>query len=54
MLGTDTDTAATAVPAGPRTGVAGDGGGDAFPWRFFLEGEPTVSPYRRAVVRRRS
>jgi DNA-3-methyladenine glycosylase len=40
------------VGTGPRTGVAGDGGGDAFPWRFFLPGEPTVSPYRRAARRR--
>lgn len=30
----------------PRTGVSGDGA--ATPWRFFLPGEPTVSPYRRA------
>jgi DNA-3-methyladenine glycosylase len=29
-----------------RTGVGGAGAGT--PWRFFLHGEPTVSPYRRA------
>jgi len=34
------------VRSGPRTGVAGDGA--PIPWRFWLEGEPTVSPYRSA------
>ncbi|MWV60199.1 DNA-3-methyladenine glycosylase [Rathayibacter sp. VKM Ac-2754] len=34
-----------------RTGVSGAGGGAEYPWRFHLEGEPTVSPYRRAVPR---
>lgn len=33
--------------AGPRTGVGGDGGGVAFPWRFWMPGEASVSPYRR-------
>ena len=43
------------IRRGPRTGVAGPGGdGEAFPWRFWLDGEPTVSPYRPAVTRRRS
>ena len=43
------------ISRGPRTGVAGPGGdGKAFPWRFWLDGEPTVSPYRPAVARRRS
>jgi DNA-3-methyladenine glycosylase len=32
---------------GPRTGVGGAGGGDGFPWRFWVPGDPTVSPYRR-------
>jgi DNA-3-methyladenine glycosylase len=32
---------------GPRTGVSGAGGGEAFPWRFWLPGDPTVSPYKR-------
>ena len=32
---------------GPRTGVSGAGGGDAFPWRYWLPGEPTVSRYKR-------
>ncbi|SDZ44702.1 DNA-3-methyladenine glycosylase [Herbiconiux ginsengi] len=30
-----------------RTGVSGPGGRDPFRWRFFLEGDPTVSPYKR-------
>ena len=34
---------------GPRTGVAGDGA--AAPWRFWLPGDPTVSPYRSARMR---
>ncbi|WP_370544144.1 DNA-3-methyladenine glycosylase [Frigoribacterium sp. VKM Ac-1396] len=42
-----------AVAAGPRVGVSGHAGGDAFPWWFSLEGDPTVSPYRAAVSRRR-
>lgn len=37
----------------PRTGVSGPGGLAEFPWRFFLPDEPTVSPYRPAVARRR-
>jgi DNA-3-methyladenine glycosylase len=40
-----------AVATSPRTGVAGDGA--STPWRFHIVGEPTVSPYRPAVPRRR-
>lgn len=36
----------TDVEAGPRTGVAGLAGTDAFPWRFWIAGDPTVSPFR--------
>lgn len=36
------------VVTGPRTGVGGPGGGIAYPWRFSLPGEPTVSPYKRS------
>jgi DNA-3-methyladenine glycosylase len=32
---------------GPRTGVSGPGGGESFPWRFWLRDEPSVSVYRR-------
>lgn len=31
---------------GPRVGVAGQAGTDAFPWRFWIPGDPTVSPFR--------
>jgi DNA-3-methyladenine glycosylase len=40
------------VARGPRVGVAGDGA--ARPWRFWIEGDPSVSVYRPAVSRRRS
>jgi DNA-3-methyladenine glycosylase len=37
---------------GPRVGLSGAGGdGEAFPWRFWLPGEPTVSAYRPAPAR---
>jgi DNA-3-methyladenine glycosylase len=43
-----------AVSTGPRVGVAGPGGdAAAFPWRFWLPGEPTVSDYRPGKPRRR-
>ncbi|MFJ2094890.1 DNA-3-methyladenine glycosylase [Streptomyces sp. NPDC087901] len=40
------------VRSGPRTGVGGDGA--THPWRFWIDGDPTVSPYRAHVPRRRS
>lgn len=43
------------VRTGPRVGVSGPGGdGDVHPWRFWLDGEPTVSAYRPATPRRRT
>jgi DNA-3-methyladenine glycosylase len=40
------------VGTGPRVGVSGPGGdAAAYPWRFWLEGEPTVSVYRPGKVR---
>ena len=39
------------VRVGPRVGVAGAGA--PTPWRFWLDGEPTVSLYRPAVPRKR-
>ena len=42
---------AAQVATSPRTGVAGAGA--ATPWRLHIVGEPTVSPYRPAVARRR-
>ncbi|TPW76675.1 DNA-3-methyladenine glycosylase [Schumannella soli] len=44
---------ASRIHAGPRTGVSGDGGTDAYPWRFAIAGDPTVSPYRRSVPKKR-
>lgn len=41
------------IATGPRTGVSGEGGTDAFPWRFWIDGDPTVSPYKRHAPRRR-
>jgi DNA-3-methyladenine glycosylase len=40
--------------AGPRTGVSGDGGTDAYPWRFWIPGDPTVSPYKASAPKKRS
>ncbi|MFG2601752.1 DNA-3-methyladenine glycosylase [Streptomyces sp. NPDC048462] len=40
------------VRNGPRTGVGGDGA--THPWRFWVDGDPTVSPYRAHTPRRRS
>lgn len=31
---------------GPRVGVSGEAGGTAFPWRFWIPGDPSVSAYR--------
>lgn len=38
------------VASGPRVGVAGEGA--PTPWRFWVDGDPTVSPYRPAAPRR--
>ncbi|MFE9139737.1 DNA-3-methyladenine glycosylase [Streptomyces tubercidicus] len=40
------------VRNGPRTGVGGDGADH--PWRYWIADDPTVSPYRRHVPRRRA
>lgn len=37
-----------------RTGVSGPGGLDAYPWRFYILNDPTVSPYRASVPRKRA
>lgn len=34
------------VSTGPRVGVAGIAGTHAFPWRFWVTGDPTVSAFR--------
>ena len=42
------------VAVGPRVGVSGPGGdGTAYPWRFWIAGDPFVSAYRPGAVRRR-
>lgn len=38
-----------AFSTGPRTGVSGAGGTDTYPWRFWIPGDPTVSPYKASV-----
>ena len=38
---------------GPRTGVSGAGGTTEYPWRFWIPGDPTVSPYKASVPKRR-
>ncbi|MGB3827755.1 MAG: DNA-3-methyladenine glycosylase [Ornithinimicrobium sp.] len=41
------------VSTGARVGVSGAGGdGSAYPWRFWITGDPTVSAYRAAKSRR--
>ncbi|MEU7109993.1 DNA-3-methyladenine glycosylase [Streptomyces sp. NPDC046182] len=40
------------VRNGPRTGVGGEGA--PHPWRFWIDDDPTVSPYRAHVPRKRS
>lgn len=40
------------VRVGPRVGVSGPGGDmAAYPWRFYLDGEPTVSTFRPGKTR---
>ncbi len=39
-----------AIASGPRTGIAGAGADT--PWRFWVDGDPTVSPYRRSAARK--
>ncbi|MYS22385.1 DNA-3-methyladenine glycosylase [Streptomyces sp. DvalAA-14] len=39
------------IRTGPRTGVGGDGA--AHPWRYWIDGDPTVSSYRAHVPRKR-
>ena len=40
--------AAGRIARGPRVGVSGIGGDrQLYPWRFWIDGDPSVSPYRR-------
>jgi DNA-3-methyladenine glycosylase len=49
-----TSGAVAGYASGPRTGVSGPGGSELYPWRFWIPGDATVSPYRAHVPRRRS
>jgi len=44
---------ASVFESGPRTGVSGDGGGSDYPWRFWIPGDPTVSPYKAHTPKKR-
>jgi DNA-3-methyladenine glycosylase len=48
LTGTPADR--TAVRTGPRTGVGGLGAGH--PWRYWIDADPTVSPYRAHTPRK--
>ncbi len=39
-------TPVSSIASGPRVGVAGIAGTAAFPWRFWIPGDETVSPFR--------
>jgi DNA-3-methyladenine glycosylase len=39
--------------SGPRTGVSGAGGTGDYPWRYWIPGDRTVSPYKPHAPRRR-
>ena len=54
VLGPRVGVSPERVRCGPRVGLSGPGGdGTAYPWRFWIDGEPTVSAYRPAKPRRR-
>ena len=38
---------------GPRTGVSGAGGTIDYPWRFWIPGDSTVSPYKASLPKKR-
>ena len=43
----------TSFEQGPRTGVSGAGGTTDYPWRFWIPGDPTVSPYKASLPKKR-
>ena len=47
------EASAPPIATGPRTGVSGPGGGDEFPWRFWIPNDPTVSRYKAHVPKKR-
>ncbi|GAA2409226.1 DNA-3-methyladenine glycosylase [Streptomyces glaucosporus] len=48
---TGTPVPAERIRTGPRTGVGGEGA--VHPWRYWIAGDPSVSPYRAHQPRRR-
>jgi DNA-3-methyladenine glycosylase len=44
----------TPFAQGPRTGVSGAGGTTDYPWRFWIPGDPSVSPYKVSLPKKRS
>jgi DNA-3-methyladenine glycosylase len=54
LAGERTSTLAGSIAHGPRTGVSGAGGTRDFPWRFWITGDPTVSPYKASTPKRRA
>jgi DNA-3-methyladenine glycosylase len=48
--GAEPGTRSAKIVTGPRVGVSGAA---EIPWRFWLDGDPTVSVYRAAVPRKR-
>jgi DNA-3-methyladenine glycosylase (3mg) len=42
------------IASGPRTGVSGPGGSSDYPWRFWIPGDPTVSPYKAHTPKKRA
>lgn len=57
-LGGEVTVTLPAVPVkefatGPRVGISGPGGTAAYPWRFWIDGDPTVSKFRPGAVRSR-
>ncbi len=47
-------TTASDYLTGRRTGVSGSGGTEEFPWRFWIPGEPSVSPYKQWAPKKRA
>ena len=47
-------SATSVFASSPRTGVSGAGGGAEYPWRFFIPGDPTVSPYKAHAPKKRA
>ncbi len=46
------ESAPATVASGPRTGVSGPGGSEEYPWRFWIPGDQTVSPYKKSPYKK--